>query len=88
MKKYRLRDRSYSIDVNLNGGKDNVSWEVVSRMAFTILAFKQGLPGSPSWDGGERRSDVIVLREDGVVTFTQMRFLREIPTCPHCGKEL
>ena len=85
MKKYRIVDGSYSIEITPDGVPRAGAGTNYRSKTYKVL-----LHGSfPSTDYyRENENTILVKGDDGSLVFTQLRFMRIIQTCPHCGKEI
>ena len=89
-KLYRIIDGNHSITVKSDGGCVYLHGVDFVGRKLRIL-FSCGITTVPARKclGDLEVNDCIVQDvDDGSVTFTRSKFLKEIHLCPHCGKEL
>lgn len=91
--RYELTDGSYNFAI-VNGKLQTIHNYTYSSglpgwkdKKFKILAENCNLPAHqyPFDHHGKEKNDTIIISEDGLVMFTQKRFLKPTP-CPYCGR--
>ena len=86
MKVYRLKDRSWTIELSKQGEVVNSDWDEVLKLDLTILLEREGLPTvRMSATDKLPRNNIIVISDDGRLFITQRRFLKTFNICPTCG---